>query len=267
MYVCTYTCVSTCTREWHARACMISRTLMTRRTSTETAIRGGGEKERVSERQEHPRGRSFLEFLGGTERLDEFVLPPRVSCPTGGGGSFGRGAPNEARPNTGGGSFGRGAPNEARPNTGGGSFGRGAPNEARGSGNVLGRGNRVRDLAHEEGDSSPMASRLALPTNDSASWNAEGLVLLPRRHLREQEPLPAAAGGLPPRGSSRSLCPPPRAGSEQPEQEPLPAAAGGLPPRDRSPVRDELDLETPPPRVAAQQGFFILTFFFCGSCG
>jgi len=250
MYVCTYTCVSTCTREWHARACMISRTLMTRRTSTETAIRGGGEKERVSERQEHPRGRSFLEFLGGTERLDEFVLPPRVSCPTGGGGSFGRGAPNEARPNT-----------------GGGSFGRGAPNEARGSGNVLGRGNRVRDLAHEEGDSSPMASRLALPTNDSASWNAEGLVLLPRRHLREQEPLPAAAGGLPPRGSSRSLCPPPRAGSEQPEQEPLPAAAGGLPPRDRSPVRDELDLETPPPRVAAQQGFFILTFFFCGSCG
>ena len=151
--------------------------------------------------------------------LDDSFLPPRVSSTTR-GDSFGGGG--------GGGLLLRSTAHSSSWSQR--SHIPGPPNEVGGSGNVQGRGNssrlipwadRVRELAYEQGDFSPMSSRLALPlqaTNYSASWNGEDLVLLPHRNV--QELLPAAAGGLPPR---------------------------------RSAVRDELDGETHPPPVAARK--------------
>jgi hypothetical protein len=179
---------------------------------------------------------------GGAEReevgpnLDDFVLPPRVSSTTR-GGSFGGG--------------GGGALPSRSSSWSQRSHISGPPNEVGGSGNVLSRGksfrvtpwaDRVRELAHERGDFSPMSSRLALPlqsANDSASGNGEGLVLLPRRHL--QELLPAAAGGLPRQQLAARIAAEDAVARKAAEEA---AARQGL------------------EALAIAQGFFILTFFF-----
>ena len=168
--------------------------------------------------------------------LDDFILPPRVSSTTRGGGS-----------GTGGGGVlpSRSSSWSQR------SHIPGPSNEVGGSGNVLDHCNslrvtpwadRVRELAHEQGDFSPMSSRLALPlqsANDSASWNGEGLVLLPRRHL--QELLPAAAGGLPRQQLAARITAEEAVARKAAEEA---AARQGL------------------EALAIAQGFFILTFFF-----